>query len=93
MNTEVEARFERIEAILARVASRQESEAEHIAMLLEDAKTRNADIEGLIEQARLLNEQSRAAKEERDQDAQNIRALARIAEAHERRLSDIEDGK
>ncbi|MFN7934864.1 MAG: hypothetical protein U0R19_16160 [Bryobacteraceae bacterium] len=80
---EVEARFQRIEAL-------QASNAEHIAMLLEDAKTRNADIERLIDETRLLNEQARAAREERDQDAQNIRALARIAEAHEHRISRLE---
>lgn len=82
MNTEVEARFKRIEAILVRIANRQASEAENIAMLQEDAKTRNAEIEGLIEQARFLNEQARAAREDRDQDARNIRTLARIADAH-----------
>lgn len=47
---------------------------EHIGMLLEDSKTRNADIEALIEQ-------SRASKEERDKDSQNIRELARIVES------------
>ncbi|MBL8221913.1 MAG: hypothetical protein JNL62_21935 [Bryobacterales bacterium] len=87
---EVEARFQRIEAL-------QASNAEHIAMLLEDAKTRNADIESLIDQGRNAreniqphNEQARATKAERDQDAENIRALARIAEAHQQRLDEIQ---
>ncbi|MBI4902122.1 MAG: hypothetical protein HY820_00705 [Acidobacteria bacterium] len=88
-----EERFEHIEAILARIATRQETEAEHIAMLLEDSKTRNADIEGLIESSRLLNEQVRLGKAERDQDAENIRRLANIAQAHEHRLDDLEGDK
>ncbi|MCC6383458.1 MAG: hypothetical protein IT304_13205 [Dehalococcoidia bacterium] len=86
---EVEARFQRIEAIQASNAEqitlliqREQARGEHISMLLEDSKTRNADIESLIDETRLLNEQARAAREERDKDAENIRALARIAEAH-----------
>lgn len=62
-----EERFERIERNLA-------LQGEHLAMLLEDSKTRSADIEALIEQ-------SRASKEERDKDAENIRQLARIVES------------
>ncbi|MBI4907046.1 MAG: hypothetical protein HY820_25695 [Acidobacteria bacterium] len=83
---QIAAQHEHIAANSRQIAAQHE----HIVMLLEDSKTRNTDIEGLIEQSRLANEQARLAKVERDQDAQNIRALARIAEAHERRLSDIE---
>ncbi|MBI4904916.1 MAG: hypothetical protein HY820_14865 [Acidobacteria bacterium] len=76
-------RMARQDERMARQDERMARQGEHIAMLLEDSKTRSADIEALIEQ-------SRAGKEERDQDAANIRALVRIAEIHERRLSALE---
>lgn len=55
----------------------------HIEMLLADAQSRHKDIELLFE---ITSKVAEAAK----QDGENIRALARIAEIHERRLTALE---
>lgn len=80
---EVEARFQRIEAL-------QASNAEHIAMLLEDAKTRNADIEKLIDETRLLNEQGSKLDSHMAKLTETMDRLANIVIRHEERLDEIQ---
>jgi hypothetical protein len=49
--------------------------------------------EALTQSVELLAIETRELKSAIAQDAENIRALARIAEIHERRITHIEDGK
>lgn len=49
--------------------------------------------EALTQSVELLAIETRELKAAIAQDAENIRALARIAEIHERRITHFEDGK
>jgi hypothetical protein len=49
--------------------------------------------EALTQSVELLAIETRELKSAIAQDAENIRALARIAEIHERRITHIEDGQ
>ena len=49
--------------------------------------------EALTQSVELLLVETRELRAAQDKDAENIRALARIAEIHERRLSTLEGGE
>lgn len=48
-------------------------------------------LEALVMNAGLVNREIETLRDMARQDGENIRALARIAEIHKRRLSDLED--
>jgi len=50
-------------------------------------------IEALVMTAELLTRDVEALRSVAQQDGENIRALARIAEIHERRITDLEGGR
>ena len=50
-------------------------------------------IEALVMTAELLTRDVEQLRKVAEQDGQNIRALARIAEIHERRITDLEGGQ
>jgi hypothetical protein len=50
-------------------------------------------IEALVQSVELLLAESREHSKQLEQDGEHIRALARIAEIHERRLSALECGE
>lgn len=52
----------------------------------------HANIHDLFETVHALNERSKRHSAQLEQDAENVRALVRIAEIHERRLTALEGG-
>jgi hypothetical protein len=63
---------------------------ERLDRLTERHEALTLSVELLTHEMQKLTELSIAAQKERDQDAENIRALARIAELHHERLSRLE---
>ncbi len=71
----------------AEAAEREKSSAVWDARM--DALTRRH--EALTMSLELMSHESETARKQREEDSQNIRALARIADMHDRRLSKLED--
>ena len=65
---------------------------ERIEALIMNAELTNREVESFREAAGTLRETSAHLVAVARQDGENIRALARIAEIHERRLTDLEGG-
>ena len=60
---------------------------------MSDQPTIDERLQAVVESVGLLLQQSREHSKQLEQDGENIRALARIAEIHERRLTTVESGK
>ena len=67
-----------IDERLERLVDRHEALAQSVELLLVATRDNTANIRSLVEVT--------------NQDAENIRALARIVELHERGITDLEDG-
>jgi predicted RNase H-like nuclease (RuvC/YqgF family) len=73
-----------IDERLESIAKSIEAQGEHIQMLIADSQTRHRDIEQLTESIARLSANS-------EKDGEHVRALVRIAEIHERRLTALEN--
>lgn len=60
---------------------------------MSDRPTIDERLQAVVESVELLLQQSREHSKQLEQDGENIRALARIAEIHERRLTTLEGGE
>ena len=65
---------------------------ERLEALIMNAELTNREVESLREAVGSLRETSTQLVAAARQDGENIRALARIAEIHERRLTNLEGG-
>ncbi|MCZ2146362.1 MAG: hypothetical protein LC126_01135 [Bryobacterales bacterium] len=89
-----EKRFERIEAILAESAKRHAEAGREIDRRLAEMAARqqyhDEALERMDARLRETDERIRQLITAVEMDAANIRSLANVAAAHERRLSDLE---
>jgi hypothetical protein len=86
MSTNGESRLDRVERMLEQLAAQHESSMAEILAQRVNIESLHASVSELYGTVQTM---SRAIA----QDAENIRALARIAELHERRLTDLKGGE
>ena len=79
-----------IDERLDRLTDRHEALTQSVELLLVETRELRAGQEA---EHKKTDEQIRKITTAIELDAENIRALARIAESHERRLSDLEGGE
>ncbi len=93
MMTNGNERLDRIEGILEHVAKRQEQfnkDLDRVERILQDMAARQQYHDDAFER---FDAEMKIIREAQAIDSENIRALARIAGAHNRRLEDLEGGE